>query len=991
MVMKKVISLICICFVLHFSCNGQTYVSSIFNNKNGLLDNNVVKILIDKRGFLWIQTDRGLHVYDGNSLKVYPDYIEDFSEGHDGFIYATGRNCVYKYSPLKKIETLIPPGIIDLNYDKEKNAYRGIKKFITNEGDIVYHLGGVREAKDTIKVFRNSLIKKISLKHEGKKDIAYYFYIDNNSKLWVLISNDKTGEVELYLYENGELALFNNKIKCKEFPRSIFTNKKSEVFLFLPDEIHKISRFEQKSYKIPIEYNPFLRNQGTNMIESKDGAILLPCEHGLVRLLNDKVSLIKDSSYRTIMCDSLIQTSYDKNGKEIKNGIWACDSRSFGNCLLVDERDRIYTGNKIYANGTFSEVFKLEKGTSINGITLDHEGNIWYGTSKGVFRYKRVPINNLSKKYSVKDELVYVDNNSTLYTMWYSFSGNNILITNINILKYNAELDKYIKTDMISFKRITDPYGNNSDSRFIRVISSKGKILIFSEEFLYTYDGTIANKVDLDKLNYSLDKITDSYPDKNKIIKNSIFKDKEGFVWFYYRGNFIKTDGYIFNCFGKEAGILDTLAFSSNFNALSQPELNSYNLIFSWDYFYSLTNNTFKKFNYKENNLPSQGSLTSIFTNKSGAIYFFVDSLGNPNKKSSLLKFENNKFSQYSIINPENIQLKSVQFTSYRNFYILDLGQGVGFAKAQLNDTNRTITFAKLNFNPEYYTSNSNFKISDDKLFIFAESSPLLIFPLDSMSGNTGEPFIIQDYSVFQESPVTSNGKYYINNVGFDGEHENWILRINPRDKFFNEIEPITTILGLSYVSNDIKTERYTSLDGIEIPFDFNPFKIFFKGISYVEKGKVKYKYFLEGLDTKWNEINEDNIIYSSLSPGKYKFKVMACNNHGVWNIIPAEFSFTILPPWYRTWYSYCCYALAFIAGIRGYIRNRTKKLEKEKKKLEQTVEERTAEVVQQKHLIEEKHKEITDSIHYAKRIQTALLPTEKYIDRNLNDLQKNK
>ena len=37
-----------------------------------------------------------------------------------------------------------------------------------------------------------------------------------------------------------------------------------------------------------------------------------------------------------------------------------------------------------------------------------------------------------------------------------------------------------------------------------------------------------------------------------------------------------------------------------------------------------------------------------------------------------------------------------------------------------------------------------------------------------------------------------------------------------------------------------------------------------------------------------------------------------------------------------------------------------------------------------QKAIIEEKQKEILDSIHYAKRIQTSLLPSEKYIERNL-------
>ncbi len=43
-----------------------------------------------------------------------------------------------------------------------------------------------------------------------------------------------------------------------------------------------------------------------------------------------------------------------------------------------------------------------------------------------------------------------------------------------------------------------------------------------------------------------------------------------------------------------------------------------------------------------------------------------------------------------------------------------------------------------------------------------------------------------------------------------------------------------------------------------------------------------------------------------------------------------------------------------------------------------------------QKIIVEEKQKEIIDSIYYAKRIQTALITSEKYIDRNLNKLQKN-
>ncbi|MBI3511592.1 MAG: hypothetical protein HY064_13100, partial [Bacteroidetes bacterium] len=41
--------------------------------------------------------------------------------------------------------------------------------------------------------------------------------------------------------------------------------------------------------------------------------------------------------------------------------------------------------------------------------------------------------------------------------------------------------------------------------------------------------------------------------------------------------------------------------------------------------------------------------------------------------------------------------------------------------------------------------------------------------------------------------------------------------------------------------------------------------------------------------------------------------------------------------------------------------------------------------ISQQKLMVEEKQKEILDSIHYAKRIQQSLLPNEKYIAKNLS------
>lgn len=64
------------------------------------------------------------------------------------------------------------------------------------------------------------------------------------------------------------------------------------------------------------------------------------------------------------------------------------------------------------------------------------------------------------------------------------------------------------------------------------------------------------------------------------------------------------------------------------------------------------------------------------------------------------------------------------------------------------------------------------------------------------------------------------------------------------------------------------------------------------------------------------------------------------------------------------------------------YLFFRSLQINKKKNKI---ISEQKTLVEHQKKVVEEKQKEILDSIHYAKRIQTALLTNEKYIERIIN------
>jgi hypothetical protein len=82
---------------------------------------------------------------------------------------------------------------------------------------------------------------------------------------------------------------------------------------------------------------------------------------------------------------------------------------------------------------------------------------------------------------------------------------------------------------------------------------------------------------------------------------------------------------------------------------------------------------------------------------------------------------------------------------------------------------------------------------------------------------------------------------------------------------------------------------------------------------------------------------------------------------------------------------------LSFALGdkINVLTKEKAEAQEKALEVLETKVQERTAELAREKQLVETKQKEILDSIHYARRIQSALLPTQKYIHTILDKFSK--
>ncbi|OFX21574.1 MAG: hypothetical protein A2041_01310 [Bacteroidetes bacterium GWA2_31_9b] len=199
------------------------------------------------------------------------------------------------------------------------------------------------------------------------------------------------------------------------------------------------------------------------------------------------------------------------------------------------------------------------------------------------------------------------------------------------------------------------------------------------------------------------------------------------------------------------------------------------------------------------------------------------------------------------------------------------------------------------------------------------------------------------------------------------------VVKYQPKMEIDVPKEPLTHISKLRVNLKDriMKSDQKFNYRENSIIFDYN-------SICLTNPDAVKYQIMLDPADHEWRPVTDQTMVnYSSLAPDKYTFKVKAMNSSGVWNTEPVTYTFTISPPFYKSWWFISAIIILGSIGIISYIKVREKNLIKEKRILEEKVAERTAEVVQKSIEIEKKNKDITDSIKYAKRIQTAVLPPE--------------
>jgi ligand-binding sensor domain-containing protein/signal transduction histidine kinase len=128
---------------------------------------------------------------------------------------------------------------------------------------------------------------------------------------------------------------------------------------------------------------------------------------------------------------------------------------------------------------------------------------------------------------------------------------------------------------------------------------------------------------------------------------------------------------------------------------------------------------------------------------------------------------------------------------------------------------------------------------------------------------------------------------------------------------------PPVLVTGLSAggVAQAVSDLGQSTLTGLRFPQV--PLRVDYVGLGFQPGGTLRYQYMLEGADTGWSApTDQRTVIYASLAPGGYRFRVRALAADGATSLQPTLVQFTILPPVWRTWWFLmtCGTALALVA-----------------------------------------------------------------------------
>lgn len=734
------------------------------------------------------------------------------------------------------------------------------------------------------------------------------------------------------------------------------------------------------------------------------------------------------------------------NGKEFyyyttkeglcNNFIWSlCEDKKGNIWIGTDGGGVVKFDGKTFINYTNENGLS---GNIVYSILCDNSGNLWFGTAKnGVCKYDGKQFYHYSEKTGIKNADVWALYQDKKNNIWLGTGDGVIKLNGNTLIKYSEEhglANRFVYSirEDKNGKILFGTYGGGlsifDGKSFENINESCGLSNNYIKALCYDEEGIIWAATDGGGLNrYNVNSFrhftTENGLPDNYV--NSINQDKEGKIWIGTYGGIAVFNENSFTKISLNSGLKDLFV-----REIMQDSKGNY--WFGTDLAGAIKydGKTFSHYSTKQG--MTLNTVYSIIEDKKGNIWFGTYGGG-------VTKYDGENFIHFTI---EDGLLSNNIYNLFEdskgNIWIGTWGGGVtkydgknftNFTEKEGLYNNHINTVFEDKYNNIWFGTNVGATLFNGKQFIYYTSN-------EGMNNN-----VVYSFAQYENGDIwigTENGlscigiqkgrtdHYYIktNLIKNDGlKGVDFILNSNYIDKSgrawwgtgkalemldLKNYSPSKKVPEIAFhhllvnemyidyrnISDSLRKEIQFSEPALgenyplnlELPYYLNHLTFHFTAIDWSAPHKLKYQYKLEGLDHNWNPLTEHNYAdYRNIPYGKYIFKVRAIGESQKWSKT-FEYSFTIHPPWWHTTWFRVLVVSSFVLMLISIYRWRTASLRERQKRLEKTVKERTAEVVHQKEIVEEKHKEITDSINYAKRLQQAILVPKEEIDKYFTD-----
>lgn len=780
---------------------------------------------------------------------------------------------------------------------------------------------------------------------------------DSNGLLWIATNkglnslNLKTGKINIYKNDPRKSNTISDNVVL-----NVFIDKDKNLWVKTMEFLHKYD-YETQTFQRFKHYFSRFTNVFTSiqfpLLEDKNGNLWVGTKDGLtifdrdLHLFNRFLTL--EYSIESISNDEIHSMGVDQDAT-----LWIGTAKGL---------NRFDAEKKSFSRFYPDPVNLLSSLNTINAIYPDKDGKIWIGTSGGLFIFDKK--NGQFEAPSAPIGLL----NIPVYAIFRDLSGVLWVGTSKGLLKLNTEKNKFKSitvndndirlsgydigciypvdkqslligtkgkglnyVDYNSKRSIIYDLGKKGDNRqnIIRCIFRNSA----DEYFLGTESGIVLFNLSSGKFQ-NISKANDIDGSdmlvQNRI--NSIVKDQSDNYWigtnyglYYYDVKQQKFISYLNNA-DDEKSIVDNKVFALFFDKKHQLWIGTENGLDRYD----PKNNNFNHFvGRKGKALFSSNTINCIASDQGG--YLWIGTTSGLNR-----------------LNPQDSSI--VVYTE----------------REGLSDN--TIYAIQIDQNQHVW-------VSTNKGINHIEPKTNKIKSYDVHDG-------LQDY----EFNMNCTARNELNEIFFGGV--SGINYFNPGFLPKNNFKPNIVITSIEMITkNGKQTLQSYYAEKINIPFGTHVFTINFAALDFTlpEKNSYAYKLYQDNNEEDWIFIGEKHsATFSNLKPGEYTFKVKGSNNDGVWNDEGITLNFTIEAPFWLKPQAYYLYSFFFLILLLVIYRFRTYNLRETNRILKER-EIASLEIERQREQLAQKNRNITDSINYAKRIQEALMPSEKSFRRIFTD-----